>query len=653
MDNFTADKRPLWRLLARSRWIWIAALTVVIGMAGCSGFAPDAKPTTGRNPAVAEVPDKDETVRGEEEPAIVTLDIGESLHERKLASGDKLPGNIIIPTTNLEAVPVTAALQAVLSGTDVSLSWDSGTFDDHLVTVMNMSGPLPLVVQKICSGAKVFCSYRHGSLELKDKETFIVPLPPISKASSLGGLSSAGGGGAGAGAGSPGGATSSSAGGTPGAASVESVSSAAGNTMADAISDLSNDKARIDVQGGNIIYTTDTEGEDRVREYLEELRNGRPLVVLQLYIWEVTLNKENSEGINWQHLQFPKIGGHFESLDLSAPASSISAATTDAVTFGAVTAGKVSASLLASFLSTQGRTQTISNPQITFVSGSSAQFMVGGQTTYVSSVGQLVSATNGISGTTTGSGAAGVGTNTISTSSISTGLSIGVSGAYDNGVVFANLNLSLTNLVGGTVPTTTEDGETIGLPVTVNRQVSTIIRVRPGDNLVMAGMVTSNDSNTRQGLPLPGDARLPMYGDDNLANNELVVMVKPSVVLFADKSSSEEARKREEAAKPLPAALVIDKDGTKSMAMPGSVPAAPMPATTAVAIKPESAVSESVVVQPSAAPVQFVPDTGNDNAPVDQHLMQRGFSHAFDQLLQPSSSAASAADASPPGGDSP
>ena len=352
--------------------------------------------------------------------------------------------------------------------------------------------------------------------------------------------------------------------GSPTAVAVASVSSAAGNTMADAISDLSNDKAKVDEQGGNIIYTTDAEGEDRVREYLEQLRNGRPLVVLQLYIWEVQLNNENAEGINWTSLKFPKIGGNSQDLNLSAPATAFPAIASG-VTFGAVTAGKISANLIASFLSTQGRVQTISNPQITFISGSSAQFNVGGQTNYISSIGQLVTASN-ISGTTTGSSTSGVGTNTVSTSSIATGLSIGVSGAYEAGVVFANFNLNITNLQG--LNPTNSGGETIDLPTTTNRQVSTIIRVRPGDNLVMAGMVSSSDTNSRQGIPLPGDARIPMYGDDTLLNNELVIMVKPSVVLFSDKISTEEAKAKEDA-KPLPAAVMIDKDGAKELALPG------------------------------------------------------------------------------------
>ncbi|MGE3624362.1 MAG: type II secretion system protein GspD, partial [Bdellovibrionales bacterium] len=586
--HMMASASPLFK---NARWLWIAALAVLVG--GCSGSSPDPKPTTGRNPTVAEVPDAEETVRGEEDPPIVTLEVGSALQERRLERAEKLPGSIIIPTTNLNAVPVTTALQAVLTGTDVSLSWDSSSFDDHLVTVMNLSGPLPLVVEKICAAGRVFCSYRHGSLQITDKQTFIVPLPPIAKASGVsGGLSTN----SSASSGISGSSSSSvSTTGAPSAAAVASVATAAGNTMADAISDLAGEKAKIDEQGGNIIYTTDVEGQEHVREYLEELRNGRPLVVLQLYIWEVQLNKENAEGINWNSLKVGRIGGNTQDLQLSAPASTFPAVAGGA-TFGAVTAGRISANIVASFLSTQGRVQTVSNPQITFVSGSSAQFVVGGQTNYISSIGQLVTASNvsGTGGTTT----SGVGTNTVATASISTGLSIGVSGAYENGVVFANFNLGITNLQG--LNPTNTGGQTIDLPTTTNRQVSTIIRVRPGDNLVMAGMVSATDDNSRQGIPLPGDMRIPMYGDDKLSNTELVIMVKPSVILFSDKVATEELRKKENAT-PLPQAVMIDKDGAKALALPGTMPSDKT--TTAAAAKPASLGSSDMpLMMPAVAP---------------------------------------------------
>ncbi len=153
----------------------LLALVFALGLVACSASdIPAAKSTLGRDPSVAEVPNRDETVRGDSDPAIVTLDLDTTLHEHRLGATDALPGNIIIPTTNLDAVPVTAALQAVLSGTDVSLSWNTGTFGSRLVTIMNVSGPLPKVVEKICSAAKVFCDYRHGSLQLSENESLFM-----------------------------------------------------------------------------------------------------------------------------------------------------------------------------------------------------------------------------------------------------------------------------------------------------------------------------------------------------------------------------------------------------------------------------------------------------------------------------------------------
>jgi len=596
-------------------------------LAACAGAdIPDAKPTTGRNPEIAETPSAKESVRGEDDPPIVTLELGSALHANRLTKGDDLPGNIIIPTTNLKAVPITAALQAVLAGTDVSLSWNTGSLADNLVTVVNLSGPLPKVVDRICAAGKVFCSFHNGSIELAERETFVVSIPPIAR-----------------GAGTTGGA--------------------AGNTMVETITQLSGGKAQIDDQGGNIIYTTDVAGQERVSQYLEQLRNGRPLVVLQFYIWEVTLNKQNSEGVNWSefkigHIPLPGIGQL-----ATSSLSSFANVSGDSVSLGAITTGHVNSNSVFQFLSTQGRVQTISNPQVTFVSGSSAKFVAGGEQSYISSVGQLVSATN-VSGTNNASSTTGVGTNTINLDKIKTGLTLDINGAYENGVVFANMDLNLINLVS----LATATGTIVQTPITSNRAVNTVIRVRPGDNPLMAGMVTSADTNTREGIPLPGDDnRLPTYGNDQLSNNELVIMVKPSIVLFSDKMQAEETKAKEQA-KPLPDAVLIDKDGPKTLVLPAEssattsttvsvssaaaplssnstaaptalpAPATAMTTTTTSTTTSSETLSASAPIPLQETPLQNAPmplTATTEDAPVDRRLMQRGFSHAFDDLLQP------------------
>ncbi len=553
---------------------------------GCSFTdIPDAKPTTGRAPTVAEVPTEDETVRGAKDPPIVTLDIGSQLRERKLARSEKLPGGIIVPTTNLSAVPVTLALQAVLEGTDVSLSWDAEAFDDRLVSVTNLSGPLPEVVDKICASAKVFCSFRSGLLELRDKETFIVELPAVP--------------------------------------SLKEIGKAASNTMADMIGTLAGEKVRVDSDGGKLVYTTDVLGQENVREYLAELRHGRPLLVMQLYIWEVKLSKDNATGINWTNFSFPSFGDAAQKIAL-AGSTAFSDVTTPGMSLGATLSGNVTAEGVLKFLATQGQVQTISNPQLTFVSGSSAEFRVGGTQRYISQVGE---STTSVSSSSSSS-------NTVSTDEIETGLKVTMGGAYEGGVVSAVMELEMEDVISLN-PTKMEDGKIVDLPETTERKVSTSLRVRPGDNLVLAGLVSSRDTNKKEGIRLPFGMTIPSYRKDDMENSELVILVKPSIVLFADKSGGKdkeeaEASSRPSRTEPLPDAVLIDKDGAQSVSLSALKPAARKreePET--VFFAPPSQQPQSLL---SAIPVE----ASADGAPVDNRLMQRGFSHAFDEMLTPS-----------------
>ena len=268
------------------------------------------------------------------------------------------------------------------------------------------------------------------------------------------------------------------------------------------------------------------------------------------------------------------------------------------------------------------------------------ELKVGGTTNYISQVGTLTNATNNTSGTAGSSNAAAnASTNTVSTSSIDTGLTIDVAGSYESGVVFANLAVALKNLVS--LNPTSSGGGTIDLPQTTDEKMNTVLRVRPGDSLVLAGLVTSADTRSSQGLPVGDDGAVPLFGDAQKDNHELVIIVKPSIVLFSDKAATVEAQRKENS-KPLPDAVVIDKDGSRALAIPqpksASAVSAPQSlAPIPVAVKPELMMNDAQAT--STQNISISP--GDDNAPVDKLLMQRGFSHAFDQLLQPAGSVAS------------
>lgn len=552
-------------------WLFTAALPLLLF--GCaSADLSEAQRTFGRKPHLPEIPAAEETVRGDDDPPVVTLKMGKTLHEHFLSRSDELPADIIIPTTNLQNVPVASALEAVLAGTDVSLSYQSESFSDRLVTLVNLNGPLPKVVQRICSAAKIFCVSRDGNLELKDRENFIVELPPIERGRTTG--------------------------------------AAAANTIVDAVSQLAGSKAQEDEAGGNLLYTTDVEGQERVSKYLEQLRNGRPLVVLQMYIWEVSLDGESAAGINWQNLTTKPFGGNFSKI-LNLNSTDAITAVSGGVSMGAVLSGKISAQVIANFLNTQGVVQTLSNPQLTFVSGSSAEFRVGGTRTYVSSVGQLTS--NTVSGSTSSSN--GVGTNTVATDKIETGLKINVNGSYESGVIFSTLTLAITDLIK--IDSVNTGSTTLQLPETTNRNFSTVLRVRPGDNIVLAGMTSSRDDLTRDRLNVPLIDRLPLQRDDKLQNRELVVLLKPAIVFFADeKDDGGNGTQTATSAQTLPGPMLIDGSGARQLSQieqqnvpdlshAPPVPVVAEPATASVApfvpsIPPAPVVNDTWTTQPVA-----------------------------------------------------
>lgn len=449
-----------------------------------------------RDARVQQIPEQAESVRGDKDPPVVKLQLGRTLRPANLRPSDELPSHVKIATTNLNNVPVTSALQAVLADTDITLLWESEELQNRKVTLMNLKGALPVVVSRICRAAKILCAYRNGALELAEEDTFVVELP---------GVATAGGSGS---------------------------SGSASTTIADSIEALIDGKVRVDTAGGNLIYTTNAEGHERVQGYLDQLRNGRPLIVMQLYIWQVSLDDSKKLGISWKDLHLPDIGGRGLGLNITGASNTSTVGTTEGVNLGAVLSGAVDVNVLAGFLATQGKVQNISSPQLTFVSGTSAKFEVGNSERYVSQVGTLVNST--VAGTGTTSGASN---NTVNTEELKTGLEITITGNYESGVVFSNLEIKTSDFIKFTnVPT---GSTSLQLPKTANRAVQTVLRVRPGDNLVLAGLQTSREDRNREGLPGPDftDGIIPTYGAGSVSNSELVVMVKPSVVFFSDKDA--------------------------------------------------------------------------------------------------------------------
>lgn len=363
-----------------------------------------------------------------------------------------------------------SALELVMEDRNIPMAFETSQATQRMITVTNLQGPLDQVIEKICGLADLYCSYDKGTLVVKETESFTVSLPPFI-AKSYG-------------------------------------------PFVSTLSTITGTEASVDSLTRSLVYTTSHRNHEAAVEYFDRLRANTALIVYEIQIWEVQLNNGNRTGIDWDQFQFSLGDVDFDLTRDGAPSISGN------VGIGAqFSAGSVSIDTVLNFLQTQGAVKTVSQPSMTVLSGSEAKLRIGNSRDYVSEITRTV-------GVSTADNVS------VTTETLETGLSLEIASAWDNGTVYGDLKIELQNLleleevdVGGTI---------IQLPSTSDRAVETKLRVRPGDSVIIGGIVEERDELEQQGLPGYKKPLFTTFKDRNAANSELVFMLKPRVVVYTD-----------------------------------------------------------------------------------------------------------------------
>lgn len=278
-------------------------------------------------------------------------------------------------------------------------------------------------------------------------------------------------------------------------------------------------KVRLDRTASLISYRADRRVHDVVSDYLAKIRKSKSLIVFQAWLLEVTLNDQRQLGINWNELAW-KSGG--VALTLAGGTSVVGG-----TTFGAVYGGnRFSIDGLVSFLQTQGTLSTVSKPSLTMISGGKAKFEVGSIARYVSKAGS----------STTGSTVTG----TTETESLKVGLQMKMTGDYSQGTVFFQVGLEISDITR--FDQYEAFGQQLKLPQTTNRLLETTDRARPGDVILLGGIVSTRDQVDREGVPSGLGFLFPRLFNNQTQRTELVVVLTPKVIRFVDGASQEAAR---------------------------------------------------------------------------------------------------------------
>lgn len=418
--------------------------------------------------------------------SVLYLPLGNDVLVPEMAPDDPLP-DVNVGPFELRSETLAGALQLILADYEVPLAFETDEGLTRRITVANLHGPLNHVIRRICGLADLYCAYEDGILTVKEKQTFTVKIPPISQDEAF----------------------------------MDNIAIGLNAILGGSGAPI------IDRSTRTIVYEASHRSAELAERYFQRMRTSTALIVFETYIWEVGLNSGNSAGVRWDTIDaFGKFVGNIDingaiGADFSNPIS-IGLPTTQGASGGPFVPSDIF-----EFLSTFGAVKTISQPQITVLSGSEAKLRAADTENYVKRVAETIDD--------------GQSTTSVETDSVDTGFTIVIKSAWDNATVYADIEIALTDVSdiedfdftsggGGTT--------TVQLPKTTERELKTQVRIRPGDSLLIAGLVRESDSFDKRGIGLMNPI-IPSSRTAESSNLELVFLLRPRVIVFASPSEKE------------------------------------------------------------------------------------------------------------------
>ncbi len=403
------------------------------------------------------------------DPPIMTLEVA-PLRLRYVddAATYDLPA-INVGPVSVTAQPLGSVLDALLADTDIAYTLDEDAIELELTLRQPTQAPLQQVMERISTITGVHYRYRDGLLLVEAEREYIMQIPRMGE--SLGALSGAFG-------------------------------------------DLGANNVSDDEGSGVVTFTANRNVARRVREYLARFWDSRDVIVYDIFVLEVTLNNDRNVGIAWDNLSVTELFG--ENINLT---SQFTGAFTGIVNTVSGEVGDVSFNSIIGFLQTQGEVRALANPSVSLLSGTDVTLNVGQNNVYISNIQRSVDDDTGEVVTS------------VETDEVDSAVEVELAGTYSDGTVYTELTLSITQLLEFATFSTGggADSVTLQLPVSTERELETNVPIRPGDTLVVGGLIQENVNDTREDMAL---LNIPLRRSNDRNRSELVILLQPRVVQY-------------------------------------------------------------------------------------------------------------------------
>jgi MSHA type pilus biogenesis protein MshL len=273
---------------------------------------------------------------------------------------------------------------------------------------------------------------------------------------------------------------------------------------------------------GTITVTANRKNLERVEQYLDLVRKviGRQVLV-EAKIIEITLNNNLKFGLDWSAIIRTDNAGTITlgSQNFSNIVSGISP------TFTMVTTATDFASTLRT-IQELGEVRVLSNPRVNIMNGQTSLLCVGQKQSYIAKAEQTIT-TSGVTGTNS---------YTVETSSVLSGIIIGIVPYITEA---GEISLTVTPILSDLVRLDTrhfgDNQVQIDLPTVDIRELGTTVRVRNGQLLILGGLILNREKLTDNQVPILGDipsalGMLFKQRDKQLRKTELVILLQPTIV---------------------------------------------------------------------------------------------------------------------------
>ncbi|MBU0479627.1 MAG: hypothetical protein KKG47_00865 [Proteobacteria bacterium] len=253
----------------------------------------------------------------------------------------------------------------------------------------------------------------------------------------------------------------------------------------------------------------------KIEEYLNSLKKEiYRQINIEAKILEVKVSGSRKVGIDWESLLNEGVFRGSIGLGSSTASQPLGSSGTRSFTIQVP-----SFNMLVSAIEKQGKTKVLSNPKISVLNGQPAILNVGTNQTYIKDVSQTVDE--------------GVVTYTITTGETSSGIVLSViANIMENDEIILNMT-PVTSLVES-LEYETFGSARVGLPVVKVKEMTTLVRIKSGEMLVVGGLIDSTTKDDNENVPLLG--RLPLIKrlfsleDREKTTTELVILLKPEII---------------------------------------------------------------------------------------------------------------------------